>query len=33
MLIVGPTRQNVTDSYIQISGMFTEAAHDVEETK
>lgn len=33
MLIVGPTRQNVTDSYIQISGMFTEAAHDTEEAK
>ena len=33
MLIVGPTRQNVTDSYVQISGMFTEAAHDTEETK
>ena len=33
MMIVGPTRQNVTDSYLQISGMFTEAAHDVEEVK
>ena len=33
MLIVGPTRQNVTDSYIQISGMFTEAAHDTQEAK
>lgn len=33
MLIVGPTRQNVTDSYVQISGMFTEAAHDKEEAK
>jgi hypothetical protein len=33
MMIVGPTRQNVTDSYIQISGMFTEAAHDTEGTK
>ena len=33
MLIVGPTRQNVTDSYIQIKDMFTEAVHDTEETK
>ncbi|MCQ2570943.1 MAG: hypothetical protein MJ154_01700 [Candidatus Saccharibacteria bacterium] len=33
MMIVGPTRKNVTDSYIQISGMFTEAAHDTEEVK
>lgn len=33
MMIVGPTRKNVTDSYIQISGMFTEAAHDTEEIK
>lgn len=33
MMIIGPTRQNVTDSYIQISGMFTEAAHDTEGTK
>ncbi len=33
MLVIGPTRQNVTDSYMQISGMFTEAAHDVEEVK
>lgn len=30
MMIVGPTRKNVTDSYVQISGMFTEAAHDKE---
>ena len=31
MMIIGPSRRNVTDSYIQISGMFTEAAHDKEE--
>jgi len=31
MMVVGPSRKNVTDSYIQISGMFTEAAHDKEE--
>ena len=31
MMIVSPTRQNVTDSYIQVKNMFTEAAHDTEE--
>ncbi len=31
MMVVGPTRQNVTDSYIQVGDMFTEAAHDTEE--
>ena len=31
MVVVGPTRQNVTDSYIQIRGMFAQAAHDTEE--
>ena len=33
MLIVSPTRQNVTDSYIQVKNMFTEAAHDTDEKK
>ncbi len=33
MLIVGPSRQNVTDSYIQIKDMFTEAVHDKQEDK
>lgn len=33
MMVVGPTRKNVTDSYIQISGMFTEAVHDKEDAK
>lgn len=28
--IVSPSRQNVTDSYVQLKNMFTEAAHDVE---
>ena len=30
MMIVSPTRQNVTDSYIQVKNMFTEAVHDKE---
>lgn len=30
MLIVSPTRQNVTDSYIQVKNMFTEKARDDE---
>lgn len=33
MLIVSPTRQNVTDSYIQVKNMFAEAAHDTDEKK
>lgn len=33
MMIVSPTRQNVTDSYVQVKNMFTEAAHDTEEVE
>ena len=30
MQVIGPSRQNVTDSYVQIRDMFTEKAHDVQ---